>query len=278
MIDLFQIQLGIIRFLELLFYIVIVIVLNSSNKVLEETGKKSYLKTSFIQTFLYWIYYMILDIIAPLIVGLSFSENFIMDLFITESEEPLLFFGVTPISLLVGNILRDIQFIFASIFIYSTYKNMILIRWGRSIGEIRYRRRFISIILIIGMIFVVTFDYGGVAVYKYYIKVVYNFSNFALIGIFVYLLVISYACTSLIAQVRSGKNKISESVYLKLRNFMIGYSFICAGMWYWILMPLIPFKLTPLFLQLIGHLLWILAPLFIGYALIQKRENEIDNI
>ncbi|MHA1338720.1 MAG: hypothetical protein ACTSRZ_02285 [Promethearchaeota archaeon] len=274
MIDLFQIQLGIIRFIEMLFYIIIVIFLIPKNKNNHEITSQNYLKREFCHTFIYWIFYLFFDILSPLVMGLSITEEFVTQLFLTEQNEPVLFTEGNFLSLIIGNILRDIQIAFASFFIYGTYRCLNLIKWGRTIGNFKSKNTFIIIILFIGWLLIVVFDYGGVEVYKDHISIIYNFANYAVFGIFIYLFVILYSCINLIDQLLKGKEGISKEKIPNLRNFTLGYCFICAGMWYWIIIPLIPSKLIPLLFQSIGHLLWILAPLFIGYALIKKKEER----
>lgn len=256
------------RTFEAIVFIICAYLLKIKDKKPNHPGYEIY--KSLLSAFIIWIFYMIVDILVPIVAPLSFRTE-TLDFGALDAVTFMGYLTEYP-SLFAANVMRDMQSVLAAIFIISTNKIAFITKYGCEKGLKMFKRKIRYIIYALSSLLIVLFDTTGVIIYENFsVETIYYFNNGAVLGMLTFLVVITKACGILIAEYIKGRDLLSDSERRLLKLFCLGYSFLAIGMWYWIIIPLIIPNHKRLIFQSIGHFVWSLAPVTLYMALKGKN-------
>lgn len=277
LIDPIQLYTTIPRSIEVIIYLIIAVQLSSRLKKTPDSGY--ILKKNYVLMFIFWMIYMILDIISALIGGLSLTEEFIDTLIFVDPEVPILFIGYNSLvlSLTIGCIVKDIQLLFGIAFIFFLYRTSMIVKYGEEKGLLKAKNVVWLLIGTISAFFIIVFDVAGIEVYQNYtIKILYNIETLSMVGLVINLALITYSSTLVVIEFLKSKDNLDQITRKRLFKFSIGYVLIVMGLWWWVIAPIFGIDNFPIIFQSIGHGFWTLSPILFYKAMNIKLTVKFD--
>lgn len=229
----------------------------------------------YIIAFYAWFFYMVLDTIIPIIAPLSYNGE--------VNVSFLIGYDLQYPSLFIANVLRDIQLICAFIMIIFTYGATQIIKFGEEIGIKKFKRKKILVFFTIATILCLIFDSIEIS-YNQTLKILTVTNSWELlgplgwIGFLLYLGLMTYNSMIIFTEYNKNKDILNKWERRKLFYFALGYSLLLAGLYYWIIVPLFgvlfAFNFEKILFNVLGYLIWSLAPLAFYQALKMQKQGK----
>lgn len=277
LIDPIQLYTTIPRSIEVIIYLIITLKLSSR---LKKTPNSGYiLKKNYVLMFIFWMIYMILDLISAIIPGFSITIEFVDSLIFVDPEVPIIFtnYNSPVLSLTLGCIIKDIQLLFGIAFIFFLYRTSMIMKYGEEKGLLKAKSIVWLFIGTISALFIILFDVGGVMVFQNYtIIVTYNLETLSMVGLFINLGLVTYSSLLVVVEFLKNKNNLDQTTKKRLFKFSLGYISIVMGLWWWVIAPIFGIDNNLIVFQSTGHALWIISPILFYQAMNIKLTSKYD--